>query len=161
MRKYMTLIIALLISAMGAMAQDNASKPDKAERARWFKKMSEYKHEFIAKELDLTKEQQTKFFPMYDEMESATRKLNHDTRALERKVTASGEKTTDIEYEKAAEAMFELKAKEGAVEQSYLKKFKTVLTPRQLFKLKIAERKFTKQVMHHHSKAKAASRDKK
>ncbi|MCM1518845.1 MAG: Spy/CpxP family protein refolding chaperone [Pseudoflavonifractor sp.] len=161
MKKYITLIIAVLITAMGAMAQDNASKSDKAERARWFKKISEYKHEFIAKELNLTKEQQNKFFPLYDEMETATRRLDHDTRALERKVRASGDKTTDIEYEKAAEAMFELKAKEGAVEQSYLKKFKTVLTPEQLFKLKIAERKFTKQVMHHHSKAKATSRDKK
>lgn len=151
MKKYIVFILVAIMASLGASAQKDGNK---AERERWFKEMRQYKHEFIAKELDLTKEQQKKFFPLYDEMESSTRKLNRDTRAMERRVRDSGEKATDIEYEKAAEAMFELKAKEGAIEQSYLKKFKTVLTPRQLYKLKVAERKFTREVMRHHSKAK-------
>lgn len=112
--------------------------------------MTQYKHDFLAKELNLTKEQEEKFFPMYDKMETETRELNRQVRGMERSVMQKGDKATDLEYEKAAEAIQELKGKESAVEMRYFGEFKTVLTKKQLFQLKQAERKFTQMIMNHH-----------
>ena len=68
--------------------------------------------------------------------------------------SASSSEVSDLEYEKAAEAMIEVKGKEASVEEQYFAKFKTVLSPKQLFKLKQAERKFTRELMRQHSKMK-------
>lgn len=148
MKKSLLLLIIAIILPVAALAQKEHSK---GSRAQWWKEMQEYKHNFIAKEINLSDEQKEKFFPIYAEMEKATFQLNKQTRDLEKKVT-DNKSATDIEYEKAAEALFELKAKEGAIEESYLTKFKAILSPQQLFKLKIAERKFTREVMKHHNR---------
>lgn len=149
MKKYILFIIIATFLPISASAQKNS------DHKQWWKAMQEYKHDFIAKEIGLSDEQKEKFFPIYNEMEAAIFKLNKETRQLEKKINSNEQNISDIEYEKAAEAMFELKAKEGAVEESYLKKFSAVLTPKQLFKLKIAERKFTREVMKHHNRMKS------
>ena len=149
MKKYILLIIIAMTLPIVASAQKQSNKK------QWWSEMREYKHDFIAKELGLSDEQKEKFFPIYCEMEAATFKLNKETRELEKKINENKQGASDIEYEKAAEAMFELKAKEGAIEESYLPQLKAVLLPAQLFKLKIAERKFTREVMKHHNRMKS------
>ncbi len=149
----LSLIVAMLLALPG-YAQDKRN----IDRKEWFKELRQYKHDFLAKELDLTKEQEAKFFPMYDEMDNSIWKINHEVRGLERKIAKSDGKVSDLEYEKAAEAMYEMKGKEAAVEKQYFAKFKTVLTPKQLFQLKRAERKFTDKLMKEHSKARAGKK---
>lgn len=127
-------------------------------REQWFKEMRDYKHAFLAKELDLSRDQQRKFFPLYDEMEDETAKLNQETRQLEEKIAKTGDNVTDIEYDKATEALFEQKSKEGEIEKSYLKKFQPILSKKQLFMLKGAERKFTRDIMKHHRRLRSAAR---
>lgn len=156
MRK--TLILTLLASIL-LIAPAVAQEPKNVDRKEWFKELRRYKHEFLVKELQLSKEQQEKFFPIYDEMENSVENVNRETRALERKIDkAKDSKVSDLEYEKAAEALFEVKSKESAIEMQYLPKFKKVLTPKQLFELKKAERKFTYHLMKEHSKAKASKK---
>lgn len=111
------------------------------------KEMQQVKKDFISKSLDLTAEQKAKFFPLYENMEGEIRKCSAKTSRMARDVKGKGDKATDLEYEKASEAMFELKSKEGAIEMKYYQEFKKVLTPRQLFKLKKAEKDFTKKLM--------------
>lgn len=146
----LSFIVAMLLAVPG-YAQD---KPN-IDRKEWFKELRQYKHKFLAKELELTKEQEEKFFPMYDEMDDAVWKVNREARGLERKIDKTQGKVSDLEYEKAAEAMYEAKGKEAAVEKQYFAKFKTVLSPKQLFKLKQAERKFMDKLMKEHSRARA------
>ena len=55
MKKYIVFILIAIMASLGASAQKEGNK---AERERWFREMRQFKHEFIAKELDLTKEQQ-------------------------------------------------------------------------------------------------------
>ncbi len=147
------LIFCLLITAGTTMSaqEPNGKRPDRKE---WFKQMRCYKHDFMSKELSLTKDQQDKFFPLYDEMEKKLHKIQHESMEMERKISASSSEVSDLEYEKAAEAMIEVKGKEASVEEQYFAKFKTVLSPKQLFKLKQAERKFTRELMRQHSKMK-------
>lgn len=149
------LTVTLLLSGLTVVAQPK-NIPDDSERQKWFKEMRDYKHNFLAKELDLSREQQRKFFPLYDEMEDQAARLNHETRLLEEKVAKSETDVTDIEYEKATEALFEQKCKEGEIEKAFMKKFQPILSKKQLFQLKGAERKFTRDIMKHHRRLRSA-----
>lgn len=151
MRRFAILsLLMVLMSALGLHAS--------GDRDKWFKELRQYKKEFIIKELELSKEQQTKFFPVYYEMTRKIMKLNDDTRALEKKIDTNKGAVSDIEYEKAAEALLELKAKEAKIEAEYYPKFKQILTPKQMYKLPKAEKKFTRQLMKHHNKAKTVKK---
>lgn len=142
------IIVCSLLSAPAVMAQRNGAQG--ADREQWFKEMREYKHAFLAKELNLSKDQQRRFFAIYDDMMSQTGKLASETRALTEKVQNAGDKATDADYDRAIEAMANQKVKEGEIERDYINKFKTVLTKKQLFQLKTAERKFARDIMKHH-----------
>ncbi len=144
------LIVTLFAQASVICAQ---GKPSKADKEKWFKEMREYKHNFLIKELELTPEQQKEFFPLYDAMEDECFKINRETRKMQRQIMKkNASEVTDIEYEKATEALYELKIKEANIEYSYLKKFDAVLSKRQLFILKHVEDKYTRHLMKKHSK---------
>lgn len=118
-------------------------------RERYINEIRAYKHNYIAKELELSKEQQKEFFTVYDEMEDELMKINDETRELERKTEADKD-ASDTELEAAATAIFSQKQKEGEIEMSYFDKFKKILNNRQLLRLKNTERKFTQQLVRHH-----------
>jgi len=130
-------------------------------RDKWFKELRQYKQEFMSKELELTKEQQSKFFPVYSEMTLKIMKLNYDTRALENKIDRSKTEVSDVEYEKGADALLELKIKEAKIEAEYYQRFKQILSPKQMYLLPKTEKKFTRQLMRHHNKAKTKKTNKK
>ena len=112
--------------------------------------MRRYKSEYIADKLKLDDKQKAEFTPVYEQMDAEIGRLNHEMRQLERNIRKNGEKVTDTEYEKAAEAQFEIRTKEAAIERSYFPKFKQILTPRQLYELKNAERDFNRNLMDKH-----------
>ena len=143
MKKYILIIIAFLLLPIALLAQ----KPTQRERDSWMKEMQQVKNEYIARKLQLTDEQKAKFLPVYNRMEAEVRVAAEQAMQLERQVRRKGEKASDLEREKAAEAQFELKGKEGAIEMKY---FKSILTSKQLIKLKKAERDFSKELMKKH-----------
>jgi Spy/CpxP family protein refolding chaperone len=147
MKRALTLLIIALLTCSCIYAQQRPAQPSQERRQKWFSEMTQYKHDFISKELILTKEQEARFFPLYDKMESETRSLNRQARELEKAVIAKGDRASDLEYEKAAEALYELKGKENDIEMKYFAQFKSVLTQKQLFQLKQAERKFNSTIM--------------
>lgn len=125
---------------------------DGKDRDEWFREMLELKHDYLAKELALTKEQQQKFFPVYDSMENETLRMFDQTRALEKRVRQKGDKATDAELLKATDAMYNVKTREAQIERKYYTQFRKLLSPRQLFKLKRAERHFQRQMVKEHYK---------
>lgn len=147
------LFIILTIAAIAPFNTISADNKKKADRKEWFAQMRQYEHEFIADEIDLSKEQKEKFFPIYDAMKDELHKVQRETRQLERSV-AKNDNATDVEYESAAKALIELKQKESAIELIYFDKFKEILSAKQLFKLKKAERKFTNKLRKEHHKKK-------
>ncbi|MDE6809685.1 MAG: Spy/CpxP family protein refolding chaperone [Muribaculaceae bacterium] len=145
---FLLTLIVMLVPFVNLSAQ--TTDADSLDRKETFmKEFRDYKHRFLTKELSLSREQRDKFFPLYDQMEDETATLNNETRQLERRISDSTEKVSDLEYEKATEALFELKIKEGEIEKSYLPRFAEILKPEQLFKLKSAERSFTNDLIHH------------
>ena len=153
MKKTLSLLIVLLtFSSVYATAQ---SQPDASDRQKWMNEVRNFKHDFLAKELDLTKDQQKDFFTAYDEMEDRINRLNVETRDLEQKVMTD-QNASDVELDAAARSIYFLKNEESKIETEYFDRFKEILSPRQLIQLKTSERKFTQQLMQHHRRLKKA-----
>lgn len=148
-----TILIFIIMLGIGKAA--GQAPGEDREMRQWMKDIREYKHDFIAKKLDMSREQQNKFFPLYDKMDDEILKINTETRMLERKTYETPEESvTDLEYDMAIQAIYELKSKESAIENQYLEQFKEILTKRQLFLLKGAEKSFSMQMMRRHHQIK-------
>lgn len=171
MKNILLLSLLLLVSPLAHSAAhghnhelqgtDQTTEVSKQNRAKWFKEAKEMKRQFLVKELSLPKEQQKEFFDIYDKMQEEIVKLQKDTRAMEKRVNELGDNASDLDYEKATDALYELKQKEAEIDLRYYAQLKKVLTPKQMFRLKGAERRFTRQLMDHHQKIKNSNGDKK
>lgn len=155
--------IALLWLSMVAAFSASAAPQKAGERDQWMAEMRQYKRIYFTKELDLTADQKNKFFPVYEEMEDKLAKINDDTRAMEKRV-GDLKDASDVEYEKATEAMYDASVKSAELEKEYSDKFRTILTPKQLFRLKAVERQFNRELMKQHhrlrnNKGKGADKD--
>lgn len=138
----------MICASASMMTMAQRSRLSKEDRQKYLEEMRQFKHDFLVKELNLTRDQQNQFFPVYDQMEDEVNQVAEDTRAFEDKV-AQNEEATDMELEAAARALFEQKGRESEIEMVYFERLKDVLTPRQLLNLKGAERKFTQQLVRH------------
>ncbi len=149
MKPTFLLLSAFLFICSSLFAQGKG-EPSVQQREQWMKEMRTAKAEYIARELKLTDDQKAKFVPLYESMDEEVNRLGDETRSLEKTIRDKGDKATDLEYEKASEALFELKDREASVELKYMNEFKKVLSPRQMFEIKGAERSFTREVMRQH-----------
>ena len=147
MPRFIPLLCALLFMAM-VPAKALAQQLNEDDRNRYVNQIRAYKHDFLAKELGLSKAQQDAFFELYDAMEDRTMDLGGEVRDLEKKASAAG--ASDEEMAAAAIALYSQKMREGEIEIEYYEKFKETLTPAQLVALKSAERKFTQELMRQH-----------
>lgn len=146
MKKSLTILLLLFVMAVTAVAQAPLSSTD---RERWLDEIRNLKHDYLAKELNLTREQQNEFFPLYDAMQDEIEQLNTRTRELEAAIS-SDESASDLQVENAVRTVFEQRRAEGQIEMTYFDKFRDILNPRQLLQLKDAERKFTRQLVNQH-----------
>lgn len=155
-----TIFRITLVFALALVFPILAFADDKADRQAWEKEMTKYKHDYMTKELKLSEAQQEKFFKVYDAMAKEVRTAHSQTRKFSKEIEKKGDKATALELEKAAQAQFELKGRESAIEMKYFPKFKEVLTPQQLFKLKKVERHFNREMVKQHKKMKGNKKKK-
>jgi len=148
--KKVKVLFAILITLVVLPVVSQAQRPSGRDRESWMKEIQQYKNDFIAKKLDMTDEQRAKFMPLYNSMDEEIRKAQEESEQLSRQIIAKDGNATDLEYEKAAEAMYELKGRENNIEMKYFDEYKAILTPVQLFKLKDAEKDFTRELMKQH-----------
>ena len=66
MKNHCTILIAILALILPSLTH---AAPQNDDRKQFFKEIREFKHKFLARELNLSKEQEQKFFPIYDQME--------------------------------------------------------------------------------------------
>ena len=134
-----------------AKQKRSSSRPGQTE---WLKGVREYKYDMLIQEVELTKDQQTQFLPLYQKMEEEIMKANKEVRDLEAKITNSKGEVSDLEYGLAAEAMANASAVAAKIEADYFKQFAQILSKRQLFLLKRAEMRFTKSIISKSSRKK-------
>ena len=115
-------------------------------RTKFAADMYQAKHEMIIKELGLTQTQQKQFMPVYEQMEREIYQVNRTARMLANEVEKK-KNPTDRDYEAAASALSNTRIQEGEIEAKYFEKFSKILTKKQLFQLKQAEAKFTREML--------------
>lgn len=145
MKKYIILMV-MLITLLPAVAQ-RKSKPSPEE---WRKEMQQHKTSYIARALDLNEEQKEKFVPLYDEMCSKLDEVADNVRSLEKQVKNMGPSASDADYDKVSQSLFNQRLQEGKIESSYYTKFAKILSSKQMYEFKTAERKFYRKVMDEH-----------
>ena len=139
MKKLLVISILVLSIAATAMAQQNG-------RTKFASDMYQAKHEMIIQELGLTMTQQKQFMPLYEQMEREIYQVNRNARALAREVE-NKKNPSDRDYEAAASALSRTRIQEGEIEAKYFEKFSKILSKKQLFQLKQAEVKFTREMI--------------
>lgn len=134
------ILVILTLFAATPASVSAATRPDeRVERQqKWRAQLREYKHNMLAKALNLSAEQKSSFFPLYDEMDDRLEALNNEVRDIDRQVT--GEKQlSDVALDAYSRRLFEQKKLESNIELEYYDKFKTILTSKQLALLKHTE----------------------
>lgn len=159
MKRISAILLSVLCAllAFNSVAQRQGKPLTDEDRQRIRSEIRSYKHEFLARELEMSREQQREFFPVYDEMDEAVDRINFETRELERKVSQKAD-ASEVEIEAAARAVFSQKSAEGEVEKQYFDRFRQILSGKQLLRLRKAERKFTQRLMRHHRRAAGAEK---
>lgn len=138
MKKIVSILVLVLAITASASAQNG--------RTKFATDMYQAKHEMIIQELGLTMSQQKQFMPLYEQMEREVYEVNRNARALASEVEKK-KNPTDRDYEAAASALSNTRMREGEIEAKYFEKFSKILSKKQLFQLKQAEAKFTRQML--------------
>lgn len=133
--------LAMLCSSIYASGKDNNNN-----RSQWTQEMLDYKHDFIAEQTEMSQAQRDKFMPLYEAMEKEVFAVHRTAREQAKKISSTA-KASDQDYATAARAMSQVKVKEGEIEGRYFDKFSKILSKKQLFLLKQAEIKFTRQMI--------------
>ncbi len=142
-------ILALLTVPAYVQAEPLSAPADKYEQ--YIERLRHYQHQVLTRELDLSRDEANKFFPVYDKMCEELEQVGRETKVLEQR-TLNNPNASATECENTARALFEQKKTESEIEMRYFEQFKNLLTPRQLVKLKSAEETFRKEVMTHFAK---------
>jgi Spy/CpxP family protein refolding chaperone len=138
MKKVLSIIILTLAIVASASAQNG--------RTKFATDMYQAKHEMIIEQLGLTQTQQKQFMPLYEQMEREIYQVNRNARALASEVEKKSN-PSDRDYEAAASALSNTRMREGEIEAKYFDKFSKILSKKQLFQLKQAEVKFTREML--------------
>ncbi|MBQ6166865.1 MAG: hypothetical protein IJK41_05480 [Muribaculaceae bacterium] len=138
MKRIVSILILVLAVTSAATAQNS--------RTKFATDMYQAKHEMIIQECGLTMTQQKQFMPLYEQMEREIYQVNRNARALASEVEKK-KNPTDSEYEAAASALSTTRMLEGQIEAKYFEKFSKILSKKQLFQLKQAEVKFTREMV--------------
>lgn len=150
------IIIAATICLCASASAQAPARSSKADREKWLKEVREYKHDMLVEETEMTQAQKAEFLPLYTEMEKEIYQVNVDARTLEQKISNAADGVSELEYEKAAEALAEVKQREGQIELEYFKKFEKILSKKQLFLLKRAENRFTRDMLNHNRRGQSS-----
>ena len=138
MKRIISILILVLAITSTATAQNS--------RTKFSTDMYQAKHEMIIRECGLTMTQQKHFMPLYEQMEREIYEVNRNARALADEV-GKKKNPSDREYETAASALSSTRMREGEIEAKYFDKFSKILSKKQLFQLKQAEVKFTREML--------------
>lgn len=130
-----------------------AQKNGRAVREKQRKELTDFKIKYLIQEMELSADKQQAFENTYRQMENERFNLFRSVHKQVKAVKKRGE-ATDAELQEAADAMASLKKREGEMEYRYYQKFKKILSPEQLYIMKVAEEKFNRKVMEMRGKDK-------
>lgn len=152
--------LATFISQTGLMTiQAQVNKPQ--HENKWMNEVRNFKHSFLIKETEMTETQSKEFIPLYIEMENKIYQVNSDARKIEQETSRSQKEISDDEYLATATALSQVKTKEAEIEDHYFTLFSKILSKKQLFLLKRAEKRFALKMLNHNKRSKKITKEQK
>lgn len=125
-----------------AFSQKNC---DEGSHAAKRKEMTQFKLDYLAKEIDLREDQKKQFYELYGQMEAERRAIFKKMKAAEKSISEN-KNAGESDYDKATKEINAAKSEMAVVEKQYDDKFSTFLSKKQMYKLKEAEAKFTQKM---------------
>lgn len=134
-----SLLMLCLLAAVpaGAFAQPGA-------RQGRLSQLENAKIAYITEKIALTQDQAQRFWPVYNEFTAKRRDVNRRMRQLR---TDNPDGLSDQQIRDNLSQALALRQQEVSLEKEYFEKFQKVLNIRQVGKLFVAERQFTKEVL--------------
>lgn len=145
MKRFIFFILSIVVISASSFASEQ-KKDCGGDKEQFRKELREFKYKFLAQEMQLSKDQQKKFFEVYAAMSNEKRKV-HGAVGRMHKALEKDKQLADAEYTKLYEAVTAEKIADGQIEKKYDEKFKTFLSPQQMCKMKMAEIKFHNRLM--------------
>lgn len=147
----------ILLSPAALFAQDRKGGKSHQEMRR---QMQEYKMKFLAQEMGLSGEKQSRFFSAYKTYaESRDRSLCKLRKA--RKSLQSNPNPTDADYESFRQQQNDVRKAENAADTEFRAALEKILTPKEIFLLQEGERKFRDKMQDMKTHKKGRARPKK
>lgn len=141
----LTLLLASAVNNVSAQKRQGGSQ---ADRQKWEAEMTQYKHDRLTKELGLNDEQSTRFFALYDAMDRERRAVFFNDSRM-RKEMKRKPNPTDKDYIEATNVSLSVGASVNRIETKYYKEIGKILTPKQVYQLRLAEQKLNKEFRKH------------
>lgn len=142
--KKLILLSILTLFAFSAFSQK------KVDHKRNSREVLEFKMKYLAQEMDLSEDQQKKFFPIYEQLDAEVREVFRSVKAAEKRVDKAN--SSEEDYAALNKARTDAKLKLAEIERKYDEKFSQFLTKKQIVKMKDAEESFRKKMRESHRK---------
>lgn len=138
MRKFIYIILLVVISNLYTNAQDQNNNSDKKIS---IEEIQQKQLDFFTKELDLTTEQSEKLSPFLQKYMLDRFQLFH--KSPHRKPESS---MTETEYREAVEDMLKIKTKEVELQNEYFKNLLQILPAEKVYKYQFVEKKYFREI---------------
>ncbi len=146
MLQRLTIALIALCLSLSLQAQQQDKKGPRFSKEEFRARQEAY----LTEKAELTKEEASKFFPIYFELQDKKNNVNHEGWKRMRK--GRNPETTEKEYEQIVEDILKTRIEADKLDLEYLAKFKKILSAKKIYKLQHAEMKFSRdilKIMHH------------
>lgn len=128
----------LMTLSLISIAQNN---PEKTNKQQLLEKIEAQRSAYITSKLDMTSDESTKFWPLYNEYSRKRMELKKEYKAQ------NADNLSEQESRMELDEQIESQEKALALKKSYYEKFKAVLPAAKLAKLESAEQEFRREIL--------------
>ena len=149
------LAVLLLVVSYTSTGQNRVSKQDED-------KIKTYKIAFITDRLDFTSSEAEKFWPIYNQHEERLSQLRKEENANIRQLIKNRNQIDNIseaDAEKLINSVSKIRDKTHELNNSYLRKLKSILPYKKIVKLQIAEKQFKRKLFENLKKRRKKFRE--
>lgn len=134
----------LLFSLLAALPLAEARAQGGLRRQERLSQLENARIAYLTEKVALTPDQAQKFWPLYNEFTAKRRELSRRLRQLR---PANTDGLSDQQIREGLNQSFVLRQQEITLEKEYFERFQRVISVRQVGRLALAERQFTKEVL--------------
>lgn len=135
------LFITLLIMCLTTGIQAQEKNPQRLSQEEFRAKQEA----FITQKAELSKEEASKFFPLFFELQNQKKALND--KARKRIKPEQKAEITDAQYESFLNNMYDSRIRAAELDKEYYNKFKQILSAKKIYKVQQAEMRFKRNLL--------------